>query len=121
MRSAISIFLLALITATQTPLGQVLKLPLLIEHFVEHKKESGISLMAFLVEHYSSEHNDADRTEDEKLPFKAIVEPCVGFAIVPNSVKPELISEGEIPVQNILHDSYILQQHLSSIFHPPRV
>ncbi|HET9744643.1 MAG TPA: hypothetical protein VFP97_02955, partial [Chitinophagaceae bacterium] len=69
MRTVATIFLLVLMVSIQTPIGQLFKLPLLIEHFIKHQKRNGVSLIDFLEEHYSSGHNDADLPEDEQLPF----------------------------------------------------
>lgn len=120
MRYLISIFLLVLLTLTQTPLGQLVKLPFLIEHFNKHKKETGASLLKFLGDHYSADHNDSDKTEDEKLPFKTILLQTIGVAVVPSFVRTDPPVCFQFSTKVILRDFYTPQQHLCRIFHPPR-
>lgn len=51
---------------------QVLKMPILIEHFISHKiSNSDMSLYAFFKMHYIDEQIiDSDYKQDMKLPFK---------------------------------------------------
>ena len=121
MRTAVAIFLLVLFTITQTPVGQLLKLPLLIEHFYKHQKREGISVATFLRDHYSKKHNDADRLEDAQLPFKTVVLQTIGVAIVPTITEADALLCFDIPTKMMFNVVYTPQQHLSSIFHPPRV
>ena len=113
--------LMVLLVSTQTPVGQLFKLPFLIEHFIKHQKKEGTSVLGFFHEHYTSDHNDADLPEDEQLPFKTIILSNLGNAIVPSVAKADfslpVICVGKI----ILSDAYSPQQHLNTIFHPPRV
>jgi hypothetical protein len=120
MKTTAAIFLMILLVSTQTPMGQLFKLPLLIEHFVKHQKQGGMSLLGFLVEHYTSDHRDADLPEDEQLPFKTIILCNLGNAIVPSLVKTDFSLPATAEKKIMLPDVYSPQQHLSSIFHPPR-
>ena len=120
MKAAMSILLLVLLTTTQTPLGQLWKLPLLIEHFYKHNKQEGVSLLKFLIDHYSAQHKDADQSEDEQLPFKTVMLENVAFAIVPNILKIHFPLTFNIPIEIMLKEIYTPQQHLCAIFHPPR-
>jgi hypothetical protein len=121
MKKAVTILLLILMVSIQTPVGQLFKLPLLIEHYLKHQKQEDISFISFLEVHYTSDHMDADFPEDEQLPFKNITFYSIGYAIVTSIVQGNmfapLLNEKEI----ILPDIYIPQQHLGSIFHPPRM
>lgn len=121
MRTATTIFLLVLFTATQTPLGQLLKLPVLMEHFYKHKKQEGTSLLEFLSDHYATAHNDADQAEDETLPFKTLLLPGIGVALLPEVAKTDFALAFGIPAKVMLQQCYSSQQHLSRIFHPPRL
>ena len=121
MKSAAAIFFLVLLVSTQTPAGQLFKLPNLVEHFVKHKKQSGISFMDFLQDHYSSSHKDGDLPEDEQLPFKNITSCTMGYAIVPGIIKANTLVRLHPGKKAMVADMYILQQYLASIFHPPRV
>jgi hypothetical protein len=113
--------LLVLLTLTQTPLGQLAKLPVLIEHYYKHKKQDGVSLLEFLKDHYAKGHNDADQSEDEQLPFKTLILQNIGFALVPGIVRIDFSINFDVPKKIILQGFCVPQQHLCSIFHPPRV
>ena len=121
MRTITTILLLVLLTHTQTPLGQLMKLPVLIEHFYKHKLQDGVSLLEFLNDHYASEHNDADQSEDERLPFKTLILQHIDFAVMPGVVKTDFSVSVDIPTKLMLPDFSTPQQHLCSIFPPPRV
>ena len=120
MRNVPVIFLLGLLLLIETPAGQFLRLPLLIEHFAKHQKQDGHSLLLFLDEHYSASHNDADLPEDEQLPFKTITLNGIGYAIVPEAAQPDLLVHSTVNEIVFSLDAYTPQQHLASIFHPPR-
>lgn len=66
-------FLLLSFLFAGTELHQVLRLPALVLHFIEHQAASpGLSFVAFLREHYStteSNHQGEDE-KHEQLPFK---------------------------------------------------
>ena len=120
MKAAASILLVVFLSA-QTPLGQILKLPLLIEHFYEHKQQSDVSLIIFIIDHYSHEHHDADKSEDQQLPFKTVVLCNIGSAIVPAAIRSDFSVQPDRPQNVTVNDVHTPQQHLCSIFHPPRV
>jgi hypothetical protein len=116
--AAISFFVL--LTFTQTPLGQLLKLPVLVEHYYKHKKVENVSLSQFLNDHYNTKHNDADQAEDDQLPFKTVLLQNMGFAIVPSILRTDFALNANVPVTTRLKNTYTPQQHLCCIFHPPR-
>jgi hypothetical protein len=113
--------LLTVLLTTQTPFGQVFKLPLLIEHFHKHQKQEGLSLLQFLKDHYSHGHHDSDWPEDQELPFKTIVLGDFGFAIVPGTTKPGFAVKFNAPRNAIVNDVDKPQQHFRTIFHPPKI
>ena len=121
MKTAISIFLLAILVSVQTPVGQLFKIPTLIEHLLKHQKQDGVSLINFLKDHYTSNHNDGDLPEDEQLPFKGVTFYGIVYAEVPcivnANVPAGLLSDKKV----IFPGTYTPQLHLTSIFHPPRV
>lgn len=104
----------------QTPLGQLVKLPLLIEHYIKHQKQDGVSLIDFLDEHYASNHKDADLPEDEQLPFKNITFHSIDSALVTPIVQEDVVAPLPKDKKIIIPDTCTPQQHLGSIFHPPR-
>jgi hypothetical protein len=56
-----------------TELHQIVKAPLLVEHYYEHNDSKKLSVLAFLEMHYLNVNvNDADYEKDMKLPFKSL-------------------------------------------------
>ena len=121
MKKAAIIFIMVLIVSIQTPLGQLFKLPLLVEHYIKHQKQNGVSLFSFLADHYSTDHKDGDLPEDEQLPFKNITFYSIGYAIVTPVIQANVLAPLPAEKKVMFSDIYIPQQHLTSIFHPPRV
>lgn len=72
MKKVCAYILLLLIAANNTELHQLLKLPVLFQHFAEHKqRDSKVSVVAFLSMHYwGDDLNDDDNDRDMQLPFK---------------------------------------------------
>jgi hypothetical protein len=68
----LSVMLIYLFGSTQV--GQLVKLPILVQHYFEHKAENpGISLLSFLQIHYNDKTViDDDYEKDMQLPFKVI-------------------------------------------------
>ncbi len=73
MKKLFSILFLSIYLFTAIQLNEYLKIPVLVEHFSEHKQENPkLSLWDFICEHYSHvEVFDADYEKDMKLPFKS--------------------------------------------------
>ena len=62
-----------------TEIGQLLKLPTLVHHYLEHHDdknddEYGISFIDFLKKHYNEKDNHSDnaKNDHQNLPFKTI-------------------------------------------------
>jgi hypothetical protein len=121
---AISFLFIYLFSTTE--LHQLLKAPLLIEHFMEHREENkDITLWQFLYAHYAMDHvKDADYDKDMKLPFKTH-DNCVASFL--NVYLPSAKVSIEKPVQLlqeksfISKDQFLLTSFLSNIWQPPRI
>jgi hypothetical protein len=121
MRKSLAIWLLFIVSVTQTEFGQLLKLPLLLEHYQKHKNQSKkLSFISYLKDHYTKAHQDQDQAEDKQLPFNAPVSHPPGFALIPPTI------EIQKPVRSTGHQFFIRNDHQSlpqffyTIFHPPR-
>jgi len=121
MKKCATILLWVLMVSIQTPVGQLFKLPILIEHFIKHQRQDGVSFFGFLQDHYTPNHTDADLPEDKQLPFKYITIYTIGYAIVPGVIKTTAFIEVPGDKKVIFSETYTPQQHFGSIFHPPRV
>ncbi|MET3877219.1 hypothetical protein [Chitinophaga sp. OAE865] len=126
MRKAVAIFLMALYLLGTTEAGQVLKLPLLVEHYIKHKGESpGTTIFSFFKMHYvDPQPYDADYQQDMELPFKTCL---YFFTLTPPSILPVLPQlsfkvPAEAPVmRELMNDEIPPYLPLHSIFQPPRV
>lgn len=109
-----------------TEFNQLMKLPLLIEHFLEHKeKDDNLSLWKFLNMHYAyNSAKDSDYAKDTKLPFKshnAFVNSIIIAYIPSNSSsldsKPIYIEQNNYSdfVEDLNASAYF-----SSIWQPPK-
>lgn len=117
-------FLFFLIIGENFALDQLCKLPILFEHFMEHKeRDHHINLVDFLSMHYwGDDMDDNDDDRDMQLPFKkfdAQTSHLVFFASKSINVK--------VPVYQV-ERSYLVYQTdyypnpaLSGLFRPPQV
>ena len=72
MKKIASIFLITLFLFGSTEAYQLLKIPMLVNHFIKHKKEdASITFVGFLRMHYNKKIIvDNDFQQDMQLPFK---------------------------------------------------
>lgn len=123
MRKTIAIALLVLFASTNE-VGQILKLPVLVSHYIDHYNEEGQSIYAFFHEHYVHHHgsDNKDQDEDNQLPFKTtIAQQTTVSYLLPALVlvgKPTiLVSEKKAT----LPSTFIPADYLKDIFHPPQI
>ena len=123
MRKITAISLIILFASTNE-VGQILKLPVLVSHYIDHFKEEGQSIYAFFHEHYVHHHgsDNKDQDEDNQLPFKTttIQQTSVSFLLTTielNCQQTPLASEKE----SILPSCFIPKNYLEDVFHPPRI
>ena len=122
---AISFLFIYLFTTTE--LSQLLKVPLLVEHFIEHREDNRhISLWQFLCIHYAKgEVRDADYDRDMQLPFKTH---DYTLSVISNTYAPLFESVSIQLTKQIVEkkifaikDEVLLTSFLSNIWQPPRV
>ncbi len=106
-------------------MSQLLKIPLLVQHYLEHKEEThSITIWQFLYMHYALENPKSVDNDDMKLPFKTSTNISHNIALgLPNNVDFEL--KAKVP-QLVLQNKYYTQKDfvsssfLSSIWQPPK-
>jgi len=70
MKKFIAISFLAVFLCASTEIHQILRLPVLIQHYLEHQEvNNNQSLAEFLTNHYSNRQNHSDSNHNN-LPFK---------------------------------------------------
>ncbi|WP_157576773.1 hypothetical protein [Asinibacterium sp. OR53] len=126
MKKFISIFFLAIYLFSTTQAVELLKLPVVFQHYHEHKMlDKDMTFLAFLDIHYmhGSPHDD-DYDRDMQLPFKT---PIHTTAAAANYVAPAPISIIAPKVffiekkQPLIYNTigYSFNYH-SSVWQPPR-
>lgn len=113
---------------TNTELCQLMKLPVLVQHYREHRHmDKGISFFAYLHMHYVTDHaNDPDHDRDMQLPFKTDASALLAATNVATPILNPHITI-TIPYKEITqHFSVHYPQWISSgnnneIFQPPRL
>src|SRR6476661_2593630 len=121
MQRITSIFFLIIFATTYTDLGQLVKLPILVQHYFSHNQKNPVSFFNYLQEHYTNHGDDGDNKEDMQLPFKLAVPAPSLVASLP-SAGQEIIET--LPVNQDTKFfppiSFIFSIQVFSIFHPPR-
>lgn len=72
MKKIIVLFLITIFLCANTSVGQLLKVPNLLEHYKEHKRDvavSSITFIQFIKNHYSKNSQNSNE-EHQDLPFK---------------------------------------------------
>lgn len=125
MQRFVIISLLCTFIAIQTPLHEVLKLPMLVSHFLEHKEEdNSMSLLKFLHIHYSQHHIvDDDYDKDMQLPFKDCSTP-IFFTLSTLSKKFQIALHLPAPESknlfSVKEDAFLSAEFPDNIWQPPR-
>ena len=127
LRRCIAILFLSLQLLTNTELCQLLKLPVLIEHFREHGElYKDLSFTRFIRLHYfNGDERDADYDRDMQLPFKT----GTGALLISNAhlvtvpfyvVLPSVPVTEHEPEFNKFDSPWTPPAHHNDIFQPPR-
>lgn len=123
MNKLIAYFLILVFMCANTSIGQLLKVPNLIEHYNEHKNElttDSISFIDYIVSHYSK---NADNNQDhEHLPFKTLDNSSstfFAFSIIPYQIQVvmSLISTQK----KFLYNKSFKSNLIASIWLPPKL
>lgn len=127
MKSVIAKLLVVFTLFSFTPLKELMKMPLLVIHYVEHIKElPEMTFSEFYEMHYL--HGivfDEDYEKDMQLPFKMIDYTPLPYFVL-NDLKVIEYSEksNTFILKSKLNSSFLFfipDAILSGIFHPPRV
>lgn len=113
---------------TATNLSEFLKLPLLVEHYIEHKDlNKNLGFIDFMAIHYFSKTViDDDYEKDVKLPFKSNNTCCNCnishiYIFQYNKVDiQEIFHEVTINTYYIFKDDFSVSQNHKSIWQPPK-
>lgn len=118
-------FFMLVFLCANTAFGQVLRLPVLVHHYLEHCDQNNLSLADFLNEHYvgSIQHPDDRHHDHEHLPFKTdghavqlvITAPASAFTFskITYVASEAVRTDGDSQFQS--------NAYLNSIWQPPRL
>jgi hypothetical protein len=128
LKKLAAIFFLAVYLFATTDAYQLLKLPVVFQHFAEHRIENkNISFLEFLDMHYMhGSPKDADYDRDMQLPFKKACPDCVSCIAAAVFVPLTTSLSIEKPLVQILTQNYfpqdqlLLSAYLASIWQPPK-
>ena len=111
---------------SSTEAHQLLKLPVVFQHYAEHKQENkSISFIQFLAMHYlHGSPKDKDYSRDMQLPFKSSADcpSSTAPAFVPVMVEiiPVKPSEISLNKNSFLQYQILLSSYLANIWQPPK-
>ncbi|HND94364.1 MAG TPA: hypothetical protein PLR98_01675 [Chitinophagaceae bacterium] len=126
MKKLVTTFFLFIFLSANTAFGEVLKMPLLIHHYIEHTQEDNDnSILDFLAQHYGNKCNHQhsnNHHNHEKLPFKTadchfaqVITVAPTFITFTQAIPS--IAEIKIPAQQQDYSN----AYLGSIWQPPKV
>lgn len=126
VRKLVAILFTAIYLFGATEASQLLKLPVLVQHYYEHKAgNASVTLVQFLHMHYMGHDNDdTDNLRDMELPFKTMDDCCM---ITFNSLPPQKLQVIEVVEYEIQQEFTLLNDGAPSsisirdIFQPPRL
>jgi hypothetical protein len=126
LKKTAAIFFFAVYLLSTTEVYQLLKLPVIFQHYAEHKKEDkSISFFEFLSMHYMhGSPTDKDYNRDMQLPFKTSVD-CVSSgapAFMPSLTEFSIARPFETThkSESISGDGFLLSSYIASIWQPPK-
>lgn len=127
MKKTIAISFLFIFLCANTEIGQLLRLPNLIQHFIEHNNpvDNDVSIVDFITIHYNEnqQHSNKGKDNHQNLPFKTIngaINTVLAF---------ENQTEVSFPKQNIIfvnstvpfYQEFYISNVFASIWQPPKL
>ena len=127
MKKIVSILFLLIFLAANTELHQLLRLPVLIHHYLEHRQEKpNTSYVDFLADHYADHqtHSDNNHHDHENLPFKtsdcATAHNSMAFVNQTQFLvqRPNTFQDKVLPIYD---GGICVSAFLSTIWQPPKI
>jgi hypothetical protein len=124
MSKKLAILLLSVHLMGNTELGQLLKFPQLVNHFIQHRQENtDLSFVEFLVMHYAGDDGTKEDDDyDRQLPCHNVNQSTVNIAYSPMVNETPLIKDFFF-TQNEYSDNMLsvtFPKHVTLILQPPR-
>ena len=126
MKNLIAIPFLFIFLFANTEIGQLLKLPVLLHHYLEHHdEEASISFTDFLHKHYTEENSHSSpNKEHQRLPFKSH-DCCMANIPIAYCVPAAFSLKAEIPFSAkkeifVFNVAFNLPSYFFRIWQPPK-
>lgn len=126
VKRLIAISFLFTFLSASTAFGELLKLPLLVHHFIVHEKlENKVSFIDFLNEHYTNtaQHRDYDHHHHDNLPFKTtdkhLIQIVSDIPMVSFKLEKKEYFSNKLKRPFAIADNYS-NNYLNKIWQPPR-
>lgn len=116
---------MGLFTLHTISFDQLMKLPVLVMHYIEHRAQDGnLTVMQFLSMHYwGHDNNDNDQDRDDQLPFKKVNSTTVHQIFTPlakiTNLKVQAVANIDIQYSEPDEDR-LPHPATSAPFRPPR-
>jgi hypothetical protein len=123
MKRVLAYLLILLVLGETTSLNQLIKVPVLYTHFIEHNQvDPNVNFYTFLEWHYwSDDANDQDDATDMQLPFKKFEQQSLTLLYTfSNKVVLHNVSWPVTKDFNIDRTQVYFDPAPSSLFRPPR-
>ncbi|TXI64558.1 MAG: hypothetical protein E6Q46_06900 [Flavobacterium sp.] len=124
MNKLIALFLISVFMCANTSIGQLLKIPNLIEHYIEHKNElttASISFIDFLESHYSK-NAENNPEEHQDLPFKTFEIASTVFVLVNNAnIQIQPVKAVINTKQKFFYHQSFKSHLINTIWLPPKI
>jgi hypothetical protein len=124
MKKWAAILLFSIYALGTTALDQLLRVPLLVKHYIGHRAENpGMTISTFIRMHYIEEQQyDADYAQDMELPFKKADTHCI---ILPSILPDPIITVYHkltfpSPKYFLFDDQYTPLTEKDALLKPPR-
>jgi hypothetical protein len=124
VRQLCAYIVLLVLVLYNTPLYQLCKIPLLVQHYQEHhEKNHSISFLDFLNMHYlGNDDDDHDDDIDRQLPFKEANAGAVHhlFTAAPRNFVIQKFDVERVVDYPVEDHSLLPTSHVAGLFRPPQ-
>ncbi|ADQ19252.1 hypothetical protein [Leadbetterella byssophila] len=123
MRKVMSLLLLGIYLFSNVEFCQLLKMPLLVEHYQEYVQMGEGDLIDFLIHHYGGHEMDGDWDTDMQLPFMKLASDLSVAYYIPK-FQIQLPTPQEIILNQSLGRSKTISfipSYCAQILQPPRI
>ena len=122
LKKLVSISLLFVLLTSNTEFHQMMKLPVLVKHFIHHKSlDNSLSFAEFIEIHYSDDQESNDRSHED-LPFKSHgcnhMAPMVMVCDFPSYTVFKLPTRVVVPAA--YQEVFYTSSNIGSIWQPPQ-